>query len=91
MNTIILYYSEKSTLFRGRRHFVSAKVKKELLLIARQNLFFAFVYNSARFFITAGILSPVLEILLSPMIADAAMTFRLVSVITSGALRLQKI
>jgi len=54
----------------------------------RQNLFFAFVYNSAGVPIAAGILYPVFGILLSPIIAAAAMSFSSVSVI-SNALRLR--
>jgi len=56
----------------------------------RQNLFFAFFYNLLGVPIAAGILYPVLGILLSPMIASAAMTFSSISVITN-ALRLNKI
>jgi P-type Cu+ transporter len=54
----------------------------------RQNLFFAFVYNVVGVPIAAGVLFPVLGILLSPMIASAAMTFSSVSVILN-ALRLR--
>ncbi len=54
----------------------------------RQNLFFAFVYNILGVPIAAGILYPFFGILLSPMIASAAMTFSSVSVITN-ALRLR--
>jgi len=56
----------------------------------RQNLFFAFVYNLAGVPIAAGLLYPVFGLLLSPMIASAAMTFSSVSVI-ANALRLRRI
>jgi len=54
----------------------------------RQNLFFAFVYNTLGVPIAAGILYPFFGVLLSPMIASAAMTFSSVSVI-ANALRLR--
>jgi Cu+-exporting ATPase len=56
----------------------------------RENLFLAFVYNTLGIPIAAGILYPFTRLLLSPMIASAAMTFSSVSVITN-ALRLRKI
>jgi Cu+-exporting ATPase len=56
----------------------------------RQNLFFAFFYNILGVPIAAGVLYPLFGVLLSPMIASAAMTFSSVSVI-SNALRLNKI
>ena len=56
----------------------------------RQNLFFAFVYNGAGVPIAAGILFPVFGILLSPMIAAAAMSLSSVSVV-GNALRLRTI
>jgi Cu+-exporting ATPase len=54
----------------------------------RQNLFFAFVYNTLGVPIAAGILYPFVGVLLSPMLASAAMTFSSVSVIVN-ALRLR--
>jgi Cu+-exporting ATPase len=50
----------------------------------RQNLFFAFIYNTAGVPIAAGILFPFFGILLSPMLAAAAMSFSSVSVITNS-------
>jgi P-type Cu+ transporter len=54
----------------------------------RQNLFFAFIYNALGVPVAAGVLYPVFGILLSPIIASAAMSFSSVSVITN-ALRLR--
>jgi len=56
----------------------------------RQNLFFAFAYNMVGVPIAAGVLYPLTGLLLSPMIAGAAMTFSSVSVI-SNALRLRRV
>ena len=56
----------------------------------RQNLFFAFIYNSVGVPIAAGVLYPYFGILLSPIIAAAAMSFSSVSVIVN-ALRLKNI
>lgn len=56
----------------------------------RQNLFFAFIYNALGVPIAAGVLYPLFGILLSPMIAGAAMSFSSVSVI-ANALRLRSV
>ena len=56
----------------------------------RQNLFFAFIYNALGVPIAAGVLYPLFGILLSPMIAGAAMSFSSVSVI-ANALRLRRV
>jgi Cu+-exporting ATPase len=80
------------TLVRGDlRGIVRARrLSRATLRNIRQNLFFAFVYNCVGVPIAAGVLYPFLGILLSPMIASAAMTFSSVSVITN-ALRLRKV
>jgi Cu+-exporting ATPase len=80
------------TLVRGDlRGIVRAiKLSRATMRNIRQNLFFAFVYNSLGVPIAAGALYPFIGLLLSPMIASAAMTFSSVSVITN-ALRLRKL
>jgi P-type Cu+ transporter len=55
----------------------------------RQNLFFAFIYNAAGVPVAAGVLYPMFGLLLSPMIAAAAMALSSVSVI-GNALRLRR-
>ena len=65
------------------------KLAKATLRNIKQNLFFAFIYNGAGVPIAAGILYPFTGILLSPMIAAAAMSLSSVSVITN-ALRLRR-
>jgi Cu+-exporting ATPase len=66
------------------------KLSEATMKNIRQNLFFAFIYNVVGVPVAAGVLYPVFGLLLSPMIASAAMTFSSVSVIVN-ALRLRKI
>ncbi len=65
------------------------KLSRATMKNIRQNLFFAFVYNATGVPIAAGLLYPFFGLLLSPIIASAAMTFSSVSVILN-ALRLKK-
>jgi len=67
----------------------AVKLSRATMKNIRQNLFFAFIYNSAGVPVAAGVLYPVFGILLSPIIAAAAMSFSSVSVITN-ALRLRR-
>ena len=66
------------------------KLSRSTMRNIRQNLFFAFIYNSLGVPIAAGVLYPFFGLLLSPMIAAAAMSFSSVSVITN-ALRLSRL
>ena len=79
------------TLVRGDlRGIVRArKLSRATMRNIRQNLFFAFVYNALGVPVAAGILYPFFGLLLSPMLASAAMTFSSVSVI-GNALRLRR-
>ncbi len=80
------------TLVKGDlRGIVRAKnLSRATMKNIRQNLFFAFVYNLLGVPIAAGILYPIFGLLLSPIIASAAMTFSSVSVILN-ALRLRRL
>jgi Cu+-exporting ATPase len=79
------------TLIKGDlRGIVKARrLSRATMKNIRQNLFFAFIYNSLGVPIAAGVLYPFFGILLSPMIAAMAMSFSSVSVILN-ALRLKK-
>ena len=90
--TDIAIQSAGMTLVKGDlRGIVRALVlSRATMKNIRQNLFLAFVYNIVGIPIAAGALYPLFGVLLSPMIASAAMTFSSVSVITN-ALRLRKI
>ncbi|MEA2093909.1 MAG: copper-translocating P-type ATPase, partial [Pseudomonadota bacterium] len=79
------------TLVKGDlRGIVRARrLSRAVMRNIRQNLFFAFIYNSLGVPVAAGVLYPVFGLLLSPMLAAAAMSFSSVSVITNS-LRLRK-
>ena len=81
---ITLVTGDLMALVRARR-LAAATLRN-----VRQNLFFAFVYNAAGIPVAAGILYPVLGLLLSPMVAAAAMSLSSVSVI-ANALRLRAV
>jgi P-type Cu+ transporter len=66
------------------------KLSRAVMKNIRQNLFFAFIYNSIGVPIAAGVLYPFFGILLSPILAAAAMSFSSVSVI-SNSLRLRNV
>ncbi len=80
------------TLIKGDLRGIakSRRLSRMTMRNIRQNLFFAFVYNSAGVPIAAGVLYPLVGLLLNPMIAAAAMTFSSVSVILN-ALRLKSV
>ena len=60
------------------------QLSRQTIRNIKQNLFFAFIYNSAGVPIAAGVLYPFFGILLSPIFAAAAMSFSSVSVITNS-------
>jgi cation transport ATPase len=79
------------TLVKGDLNGIvrAVRLSRATMKNIRQNLFFAFVYNSLGVPIAAGVLYPFFGLLLSPIIAAAAMSFSSVSVITN-ALRLRR-
>jgi Cu+-exporting ATPase len=79
---VTLLRGDLSGILRARR------LSRATMSNIRQNLFFAFVYNAAGVPIAAGVLYPVFGLLLSPMVAAAAMALSSVSVI-GNALRLR--
>lgn len=78
------------TLIRGDLRGIARarRLSRKTMANIRQNLFFAFAYNTAGVPIAAGVLYPVFGVLLSPMLAAAAMSLSSVSVI-GNALRLR--
>jgi Cu+-exporting ATPase len=90
--TDVAMESAHVTLVKGDlRGIVRARqLSNATLRNIKQNLFFAFVYNGLGVPVAAGVLYPLFGVLLSPMIAAAAMSFSSVSVI-SNALRLRRV
>jgi Cu+-exporting ATPase len=90
--TDVAIESAHLTLVKGDlRGIVRARTLSEAMMRnIRQNLFFAFIYNILGVPIAAGLLYPFFGLLLSPMIASAAMTFSSVTVI-GNALRLRRV
>ena len=88
--TDVAMESAAITLVKGDlRGIVRARhLSRAVMRNIRQNLFFAFIYNSLGVPIAAGVLYPLFGILLSPMLAAVAMSFSSVSVI-SNSLRLR--
>jgi Cu+-exporting ATPase len=88
--TDVAIESADVTLIKGDLRGVvrAVRLSRSTMKNIRQNLFFAFVYNALGVPLAAGILYPFFGLLLSPMIAAAAMTFSSVSVI-GNALRLR--
>jgi Cu+-exporting ATPase len=80
------------TLLRGDLQgiVVARRLSQATMRNIRQNLFFAFIYNAAGVPVAAGVLYPVIGLLLSPIIAAAAMALSSVSVI-GNALRLRTV
>ncbi|MGE3468297.1 MAG: heavy metal translocating P-type ATPase [Pyrinomonadaceae bacterium] len=90
--TDVAMESADITLLKGdlRGILRAKKLSEATMKNIRQNLFFAFIYNLVGVPIAAGVLYPVFGLLLSPMIASAAMTLSSVSVIVN-ALRLRNL
>ncbi|HDY84773.1 MAG TPA: heavy metal translocating P-type ATPase, partial [Methylophaga sp.] len=89
--TDVAIESASVTLVKGdlRGILKAIRLSRATMRNIRQNLFFAFIYNALGVPIAAGVLYPVFGLLLSPMIAAAAMSLSSVSVI-SNALRLKR-
>jgi Cu+-exporting ATPase len=90
--TDVAMQSAGITLVRGDLRGIAKAIRlsRATMRNIRQNLFFAFLYNALGIPVAAGLLYPVFGLLLSPIIAGAAMSLSSVSVI-SNALRLRKV
>jgi Cu+-exporting ATPase len=90
--TDVAMQSAAITLVKGDLRGIARarRLSRATMRNIRENLFFAFVYNALGVPIAAGVLYPVVGLLLSPIIASAAMTFSSMSVI-ANALRLRRV
>ena len=90
--TDVAMQSAGVTLLKGDLRGIAKAVhlSRATMRNIRQNLFFAFVYNALGVPVAAGVLYPFFGVLLSPMIASAAMSLSSVSVI-GNALRLRSL
>ena len=90
--TDVAMQSAGITLVRGDLRGIAKAIRlsRATMRNIRQNLFFAFLYNALGIPVAAGVLYPFFGLLLSPIIAGAAMSFSSVSVI-SNALRLRRV
>ena len=90
--TDVAMQSAGVTLVKGDLRGIAKarRLSRRTMRNIRQNLFFAFIYNALGVPIAAGVLYPAFGLLLSPMIAAAAMSFSSVSVV-GNALRLRKL
>src|SRR6187402_3871938 len=77
-------------LYDPRKGAEAIRLSRATMWNIRQNLFFAFVYNALGIPVAAGLLYPFFGVLLSPIIAGAAMSLSSVSVI-ANALRLRNV
>jgi Cu+-exporting ATPase len=84
--TDVAIESADITLMRGSLHGLAdaIAVSKATLRNIKQNLFGAFIYNVAGVPVAAGVLFPVLGVLMNPVIAGAAMAFSSVTVVTNA-------
>jgi len=90
--TDVAIESAEITLVKGDLNGIvkTLRLSRKVMKNIRQNLFFAFIYNVLGVPVAAGVLYPFFGLLLSPIIAGAAMSFSSVSVI-SNSLRLRKL
>ena len=90
--TDIAMESASITLIKGRLTGVikAIRLSQNTIKVIKQNLFWAFFYNSVLIPVAAGALYPLLGILISPIFAAAAMAFSSISVV-SNSLRLRRI